>query len=117
MTQTVLRHSSRRANLQGANLYGANFARAVLRGANLARADISGIKLRGSDLYGANLSDVDFLGVDFSGTTDFVELMRFQIRSSANWERAFYSPEILESLGLPPDHNESLQKELEESSQ
>jgi hypothetical protein len=37
-------------------------------------------------------------------------LVPSQIKSAVNWEVAFYSQEILVSLGLPPDHNEELRR-------
>ena len=50
-----------RADLRGANLFGANLSDADLRGANLSDAD-----LPGADLRGANLSDADLPGADLS---------------------------------------------------
>ena len=96
----------REASLSGANLFKAdltraNLSRANLSGANLSEADLFGAILHGADLTQANLKDVS--GLAFS-----------QIKSSANWEKAYYASEILQSLGLPPDHNERLKKELEE---
>ncbi len=44
-----------RANLSGANLYGANLSGANLYGANLSRANLSGANLYGANLSGANL--------------------------------------------------------------
>ena len=44
-----------RANLSGADLYGANLSRANLSGANLSGANLSGANLSGANLYGANL--------------------------------------------------------------
>jgi uncharacterized protein YjbI with pentapeptide repeats len=51
-----------RANLYGANLYGAN-----LRGANLYGADLRGANLYGADLRGANLYGADLYGADLRG--------------------------------------------------
>lgn len=45
----------RRANLYGANLYGANLRRANLRRANLCGANLRGADLRRADLHGADL--------------------------------------------------------------
>ena len=44
-----------RANLRGANLYGANLRGANLYGANLNEANLYGANLRGANLNGANL--------------------------------------------------------------
>ena len=51
-----------RADLRGANLFGANLSDADLRGANLSDAD-----LPGADLSCANLRDADLPGADLSG--------------------------------------------------
>ena len=57
----------RRANLRGADLFGANLRGADLRGANLCDADLRGANLFGADLSGANLCDADLRGADLSG--------------------------------------------------
>ena len=76
-----------RADLRGANLFGANLSDADLRGANLSDADLPGAdlscanlrgadlsgadlscaNLRGANLFGANLRDADLPGADLSG--------------------------------------------------
>ena len=66
-----------RADLRGANLFGANLSDADLpgadlscanlRGADLSGADLSCANLRGANLFGANLSDADLPGADLSG--------------------------------------------------
>jgi uncharacterized protein YjbI with pentapeptide repeats len=60
------------ANLRGANLRGADLNCANLRGANLncanlSGADLSGANLRGADLSGANLRGANLRGADLSG--------------------------------------------------
>jgi len=62
---------------------------------NLTQAD-----LIETNLYAADLQDVTGLPS--------------QIRSARNWGKAFYGPEMLRSLGLPPDHNDRLKKVLDE---
>ena len=57
----------RGADLCGANLCGANLRGAKLRGANLCGANLRGAKLRGADLYGANLCGANLGGVDLCG--------------------------------------------------
>ncbi|EIN5533425.1 pentapeptide repeat-containing protein [Salmonella enterica] len=52
------------ANLRGANLRGANLRGADLRGADLRGADLRGANLRGADLYGANLCDANLYGAN-----------------------------------------------------
>ncbi|EAR6835834.1 pentapeptide repeat-containing protein [Salmonella enterica] len=81
---TSMRESGSRADLRGANLYGAdlcganlcdadlygaNLCDANLRGAdlcdaNLRGADLRGANLRGADLRGANLCDADLCGAN-----------------------------------------------------
>ena len=61
-----------RADLRGANLFGANLSDADLRGAdlrgaNLRGADLRCANLRGADLRGADLSGADLRGADLSG--------------------------------------------------
>ncbi|EGK7448326.1 pentapeptide repeat-containing protein [Salmonella enterica] len=56
---TSMRESGSRADLRGANLYGAD-----LRGANLYGADLRGANLYGADLCGANLCDADLRGAN-----------------------------------------------------
>jgi uncharacterized protein YjbI with pentapeptide repeats len=65
-------NGGKRANLFGANLFGANLSRADLFGANLSRADLSGANLSGANLsranlFGANLSRADLSRADLSG--------------------------------------------------
>ena len=57
----------RRANLRGADLFGANLCDADLSGANLCGADLSGANLCDADLSGANLCDADLSGADLCG--------------------------------------------------
>ena len=56
-----------RANLEGANLARANLADADLRGANLARADLRGANLARADLEGANLEGAYLEGANLEG--------------------------------------------------
>ncbi|EIU6600391.1 pentapeptide repeat-containing protein [Salmonella enterica] len=74
---TSMRESGSRANLRGADLYGANLCDtnlrgADLRGANLRGANLCDTNLRGADLYGANLCganlcDTNLRGADLYG--------------------------------------------------
>ncbi|EAY8209226.1 pentapeptide repeat-containing protein [Salmonella enterica] len=84
---TSMRESGSRADLRGANLYGAdlcganlcdadlyganlcdaNLRGADLRGANLYGADLCGANLCDADLYGANLCDANLRGADLRG--------------------------------------------------
>ena len=56
-----------RANLRGANLFGANLSDADLRGANLFGANLSDADLRGADLSCANLRGADLSGANLRG--------------------------------------------------
>ncbi|HAK8343593.1 TPA: pentapeptide repeat-containing protein [Salmonella enterica] len=69
---TSMHESGSRANLRGANLYGAdlrgaNLYGADLRGANLYGADLRGADLRGANLYGADLRGANLYGADLRG--------------------------------------------------
>ncbi|EHI7963335.1 TPA: pentapeptide repeat-containing protein [Salmonella enterica subsp. enterica serovar Agona] len=74
---TSMRESGSRADLRGANLYGAdlcdaNLYGADLRGADLCDANLYGADLRGADLcganlYGADLCDANLRGADLRG--------------------------------------------------
>ncbi|ELB6009237.1 pentapeptide repeat-containing protein [Salmonella enterica] len=55
------------ANLRGADLCDANLRGADLRGANLRGADLRGANLCGADLCGANLCDANLYGADLCG--------------------------------------------------
>ncbi|EDZ3476078.1 pentapeptide repeat-containing protein [Salmonella enterica] len=76
---TSMRESGSRADLRGANLYGAdlcgaNLCDADLYGANLCDAnlrgaDLRGANLRGADLRGANLRDANLYGADLPDLT------------------------------------------------
>ncbi|ELT6421808.1 pentapeptide repeat-containing protein [Salmonella enterica] len=59
---TSMRESGSRADLRGANLYGAD-----LRGANLYGADLCGANLCDADLYGADLCGANLRGADLRG--------------------------------------------------
>ena len=55
------------AILRGANLRGANLYEANLRGANLYEANLRGANLRGANLYEANLRGANLRGADLCG--------------------------------------------------
>ncbi|EAU7459333.1 pentapeptide repeat-containing protein [Salmonella enterica] len=59
---TSMRESGSRADLRGANLYGAD-----LCGANLCDADLYGANLCDANLRGADLCDADLRGADLRG--------------------------------------------------
>jgi len=109
------------ARLSGADLWQADLSGAVLQRANLKQAtlwqaDLSGAVLQRANLKQANLSKADLSKADLS-KADLSKargLSPFRIKSASEWEKAFYDPEMLKSLGLPPDHNDRLKKVLEE---
>ncbi len=115
------------ADLRGADLHKANLVLSHLGAADLAEADFSGANLCDADLSEANLSNADFSEAELVGALlqgadlsraklaeNVKDLSAFQVKTARNWEHAYYSASLLEHLGLPPDHNEMLQKETEE---
>ncbi|EAS1595333.1 pentapeptide repeat-containing protein [Salmonella enterica] len=64
---TSMRESGSRANLRGANLYGADLCDANLRGADLCDANLCDANLRGANLRDANLCDANLRGADLCG--------------------------------------------------
>jgi len=110
-----------RANLREADLRGVNLREANLQGAYMIKADLQEANLVGADLqeatpYGANfkgaiLRDANLQGAKLLTTRGLTAL---QVKAAKNWELAFYSNDFLKELGLPPDHNERVEKELAE---
>ena len=110
----------RRANLLMADLREADFSRADLHEANLALVDLSRANLimadlRGANLFGADLRDAKLNGADLRGANLLGArgVSPDQVKSAKNWELAFYSADLLQALGLAPDHNEKLREEIE----
>ncbi len=115
------------SDLSGADLNRANLVRAHFSAANLAEANFSGANLTEANLTEAILSEAHFgeallLGALFLGADlnrahledDVRELTPSQIKAAKHWESAYYSKHILEDLGLDPDHNEKLRREMGE---
>ncbi len=108
-----------RADLREANLRGVNLHEANLQGAYMIKAD-----LQEANLVGANLQEATPLGANFQGAvlrdanlqgTKLVTtrgLTARQVKAAKNWELAFYNDDFLKKLGLLPDHNERVEKEL-----
>ncbi len=96
----------RKANLQGANMIKADLQEANLVGANLQEATPYGANYQGAVLRDANLQGTKL--VTTRGLT------ARQVKAAKNWKLAFYSDDFLKELGLPPDHNERVGKELAE---
>ena len=87
------------ADLMEASLSGANLIRAYLRVADLSRADLSRANLGGAYLREADLSEA-------------INITSEQIKSAINWERAIYDETLRIALGLAPDYDEEIRKEL-----
>jgi uncharacterized protein YjbI with pentapeptide repeats len=115
------------ADLSGADFHKANLVLTHLGAANLTEADFSGANLCDANLSEANLcaanfSDAVLVGALFQGADlnktrleeNIKDLSPSQVKTAKNWECAFYSEAILDRLGLPPDHNQTLRKEMEE---
>ncbi len=116
-----------KADLSGADLHKANLVLSHLDSANLTDADFSGANLSDASLSEANLSDANFseavlvgallLGADLNEAkleNNVKDLSPSQLKTARNWDHAYLNPGILETLGLPPDHNEQLRKAIEE---
>ena len=114
------------ADLRGSDFNKANLMRTHLNAANLTEANITGANLSEANLSEANLSEANFsdalllgallLGADLNRTRLEVSvkgLSPSQIKAAKNWESAYYCRDILEGLGLPLDHNETLRKGTE----
>lgn len=95
------------ANLEGADFEGANLQSAILRGANLTKAGLKGANLKYADCR----LNADRRSFPVQATRG---LTREMILAAENWQLAFYDPDMLKQLGLPTDHNEKLQKQMEE---
>ena len=98
------------AFLYGANLYGANLDKAILyganlKGANLEAASLCGANLERTNLEGANLDKVILYGANLERTNleGATNCIPDQIRAAKNWEKAHYSPDFRQELGLPPE--------------
>lgn len=112
------------AKLRWTDLGGATLQRAILRVADLENADLSEADLLRASLRAANLTNIklngatikyaDFRSFDSKLTRGLTSAM---ITAAADWKLAFFDPDMLKQLGLPPDHNEKLQKQMETEQQ
>ncbi len=103
------------ADLSGAYFIGARLSAARLSAAYLSRANLSFTDLSGAYLSGANLSFTDLTSADLTDTKfwhkDFDEsetknITPKQIKQAKNWDKATYSPEFRQKLGLAPEKTE-----------
>ncbi|MGC2694512.1 MAG: pentapeptide repeat-containing protein [Candidatus Angelobacter sp.] len=109
------RASLRRAFLIDADLTNANLSDVDFEGANLQEADLTGTYLTGANLTGAELESARLRYADLRhfSISHVVGLSAETIRQCQDWQLAFYDPDMLKQLSLPPDHNEKLQKQME----
>ena len=99
-----------KADLRGADLTHAVLDSADLRFANLTSADLEGASLAYANLENALMYKVDISGADIRGANlaDVKGLTAGDLYSANNWLQAKFGGDILDSLGLPPDHNERI---------
>ena len=95
------------ADLRGVNLAGGLLSRLSLFGSILSEADLKGADLSGADLSTADLITANLHSADLRGAKGLTEA---QVKAAKNWEKAYYSKDILKKLGLNDDHNETLIK-------
>ena len=106
----------RGSDLRFANARGAYLVNADLRNAHLQNADLSLADLQEADLSETILQGASLRGAYLQGT-DLCKVKAVtasQIKKARNWQLAFYSDDFLKELGLPADHNETLEKKLAE---
>jgi len=108
-----------RADLTGANLGGAYLTWAKLVSAELIAAHLTAAHLEIADLTGADLTGADLTGADLKFADFRSNLLNEHtkgitpgaLKSALHWDKAYYDPDLLQQLGLPPDHNEKLAEE------
>jgi uncharacterized protein YjbI with pentapeptide repeats len=103
------------SSLKDALLISADLRNATLRFVSLKNAALNSADLTGANLEGADLKYADFQS--FPGMKNTRGLTQKMIVRAKDWQLAFYDPDMLEQLGLPPDHNEKLQKQMEAEQQ
>lgn len=98
------------ADLSDADLSHAVLDSADLRHANLTGADLSGASLVSADLENAIMTGVNIKGANLKGTDlrNVTGLSPGVLYSAENWLEAKFAGDILDSLGLPADHNERI---------
>ncbi|MEO1430683.1 MAG: pentapeptide repeat-containing protein [Cyanobacteria bacterium J06632_19] len=109
------------ANLTKANLTEANLTEAKFNSAILNNANLSYAKLNATDLSNANLICALLINADLNGATldgadldgamfwdkesgrEAQNITAVLIKQAKNWQKAIYSPEFREKLGLPSE--------------
>jgi hypothetical protein len=106
----------RKANLRGVNLREANLQEAYLIKADLQEANLVGANLQEATPYGANFQGAVLRDANLQGTKLLTTrgLTARQVKAAKKWELALYSDDFLKELGLPPDHNERVERKLAE---
>ncbi len=96
------------ADLSGADLSRVNLSRASLsfayfKATNLSHANLNKANLEFTNLSGANLNSTDLDGANLQGANleGARSLTVTQIKAAKNWEKAHYSPDFRQQLGLP----------------
>ena len=104
MREAVYQAISNGANLEGANLRGADLSYANLSGANLRGADLSCANLEGANLRGANLRGANLRGAYLSGANLRGAYLSGAYLSGANLRGAYLSGANLsgEKLAIAP---------------
>ena len=105
----------RTAILQGASLNKANLQKAKLTFANFEEADLTLATFTGATLQNTNFQSAD---IRYANFRDFVKEGEFdshRLKYAQNWEKAFYSSELLADLKLPKSHNDDLNKDWDKT--
>ena len=103
------------ANLRNTRLQGASLYKARLQGAQLEKASLQRVSLDAANMQGANLDRANLQGASVWVDTlqgahlyrtdlrDVAGLTPDVIRTAESWKYALYSPNLRDSLGLPPE--------------
>ena len=93
--------------------------KAQLEKSDLRRADLTSADLRQSNLIAADLTEaiLVFADIKYADLRRATGVTPREIFLSHNWQLAFFDPDMLQQLGLPADHNEKLQKQMEAEQQ
>jgi uncharacterized protein YjbI with pentapeptide repeats len=97
----------RRLNLEKADLARMNLKWSKFQGANLAEADLTGANLQQANLKGAYLLGTQLRETDLQ---EAVGLYAETVRAGKTWILAKYDAHLRRDLGLPPDHNDRVEK-------
>ena len=133
LTMAVMTNASlvgsdlKEANLNFSKSGGADFDAADLTGAKLSSANLVAAKFgcswttekelmdgvnKCADLSGAVLTDADLAFADFRGAQN---VSAEQLKEARNWDEAMYDPALLAILGLPMDHNATVEQMKQKS--